>query len=380
MKKISKFLTATTLNYDRKKGNYVYFALSATSTVSIAVKIISDGEYHVFVLNSARAITTNLMNDIPKYVDGLKSVEDLSISDSKPSLEYTSKKIFNPYRIDKIDLDHLFASEPFIKKCVLKSELFTNKHDLYNLLVLQNNLKKSDFEFNFGKIDFSTTTTNNVFKIDSWDIHYDPNLKIDQKTITDLLHKSSAFLTKKNLGSLAHGQILIVKKLSGSTVADYSSATDLIRVNAIPKGMQLIETFLHEVVHRNFKKLNRDARIEIANKFREVNKPPYFSVGEKVKNKQTNECYIIKEVDYKRNGFSYVVDKCKSDNKLYRVTPELATANYIKDGDVPVDNSFIVRAYSLTNYEEFYCELFYKWLMDELKDPAKTWMDNLNKM
>jgi hypothetical protein len=52
---------------------------------------------------------------------------------------------------------------------------------------------------------------------------------------------------------------------------------------------------------------------------------------------------------------------------------------YLVEGKSGGENTYVPRAYGLTNEEEFYAVLWEAYIQGTLKDPAKTWFEGLEK-
>ena len=287
----------------------------------------------------------------------------------------------------KLSLDFLnrYKSESLIE-LLTKKISYVSKEDLFDVLVGEFKYSPSMFEKLYGEISDKQTGRLQQEKYKNWVLIYDTQAKTPLVNIKLLLDDVEAKLG--SLNKLAYGKIFVVDSLAGTALADYNISSDVIRVSL--KKVRKVEhneldSFMHELGHRNwYKNLSDTQKKQVTATFhQQKTNTSSVNAGDVLIDKTNGNKYKVIKPIYKRKLFyiSELIEFGKPNKKYtigtdYQIPSELIGTIFSSDNN---NNSFFNTQYSLVSVEEFYAELFSAWGNKKLKEPAKSWMENLHK-
>lgn len=275
-----------------------------------------------------------------------------------------------------------------------------NKKKLFDLLVTKGKLNMPTFEKLYGSMgDEGEDISERVkhYKHGKWDIYLDVKTKRGVDEVIQLLDDASKDLAKKGYSKLCYGRIIMVDNLGGTILADYSEQDDIMRV-----GFKMLKksnaqkqkiSFIHEIGHRNYYKfLTPKQRAESDSKFFSEVKlsAPKSSPksGEVLVSKTYGDRYKVEKLNYKRT-LKYQVQlielgentktKSKDLGQKFAIDDKFVGVEFIPEGKEGGENTYVPRVYGMKNAQEFYAVLWETWFQNKLKDPAKSWFENLEK-
>jgi len=387
MKKISKYLYALSkIDHSIKFDNDSYtFATSQGFPIASVLK--QNDEFKIFIYKNTPEIIKDFEINREKYRNTCKTLLRVFETLEKIPLDYFKKSLV---------LDLKFLTKRFNLE---DAELYSKKiqivgtSELFDILVGDLKLAPSMFENYYGVVTEKSTGRMQDMPYKKWHIFYDTSSKSSLDSVKTLLDNAESRLSSNGLQKLAYGKVYIVNTLAGNAIADYAPENDIVRVSLkkIRKTThETIDSFLHELGHRNFyKNLSSDQKSEIRTTFN-MNQISKKSVEKDdiVVDKETGNRYQIIKSVYKRS-LSYLAKliEVKKETKKLKLNQEyfipsdlIGTVLIIESqSDDNPNSSFFPSTYSLKNYEEFYAELFSHWMNKTLKEPAKTWFINLHK-
>ena len=204
-------------------------------------------------------------------------------------------------------------------------------------------------------------------------------------------------LSKRGYSKLCYGDVYLMDNLGGNRLADYDPSTDIMRI-----GFKMLKksnannqkiAFIHELGHRNYHKFLTSAqRSESDSKFIEASYVLDKSrpkTGDIVIEKGTGDKFRVEDFKYVRS-LQYIVKlielgessqfKTKDLEHKYKVPDKSMMGGFVIENNIKnSDNTYFPRIYGTKNKYEFYAVLWECWFQNILKDPAKTWFENLNK-
>lgn len=267
---------------------------------------------------------------------------------------------------------------------------------LYKHLVIKDNLHPAIFEDMFGKVNLGEVTGTQTIQSGPWTIQFldeKAAKSADPATVENLLDTIRKSLQSRGLGNLAYGNVMVSNTLKGGRkLADYEEQSDMIRLRAKALkgkvGHDFIRSIAHELAHRNWSK-----RISISDKRKIFNiyiqkmasskKAISLGVGDKVSDETGNKYEILgRDIsgDYKVKMLASSSEpKDVGKTFLFRSQRVMADNIKIEGKKKPEDiSSFFPTTYSMKNPEEMYAELFAVWMIGSLKEPAKSWMEEIS--
>jgi hypothetical protein len=366
-----------------------------------AYYIVPEGKkYKVYAFRAKQGVSKIFKKNPEKYME--KFVDHDYISWNWPSLSGLDDKdivkqlLRESEEIMKTDIfrrdtpaettrliPKLFGENIFVSK-----EATLTKQKLFDLLVGKEKFDVSTFEELFGPVDFEETGRIRPVKYGKWTILLDEKAKRNEDDIKKLLALVSKHLGKKGLRNLAYGRLVTVDNLRGKYIADYFQADDSIRIEApsVKASQSDVSTMLHELGHRNYYKFLSPKQV-VENNFmydKMKRRRPYIRGGDilvEVEN-PGNRYQVLG-----RKGKTYQVrlvetaDPNKEVGDWFRIKGVGIGSLFVKqDGERDKEKaSFFPRPYGMKNPKEFYAVLFQEWLTKGLKEPAKSWFEDLHK-
>jgi hypothetical protein len=187
----------------------------------------------------------------------------------------------------------------------------------------------------------------------------------------------------------------MVDDLGGWKLADYVIAKDYLRLGfkLLKKTNvqnQIIST-IHELGHRNyFKFITKEQRSksdEMYDAIQGVTKGLHPHIDDEVLYRKTGDVFKIVNTPKRRHVYQIRLVELGENSqfnqanisKQYEVKEKAMKNLFILKGEGKKYDSFIPRPYGLDNKLEFYAVLWETWFQNKLKDPAKTWFENLEK-
>lgn len=393
-------------------GDYITI-LSTKKWPKIMVKKDSDDKYDMFIFNSKLSVQKEIdkmikQNDInlgvifPQKIYNWDFNNLIELYHSNPREEkhvvnllwkFIEHTAYMATNYPNIEFYKFISNKELRDLIVKKTYKDINKIGLFNYMSTKEKMNPGNFEEVFGPVEMEKSERITKIDYDRWTIFIDRDVKYDIDTIKKILSNANQKLNSKGLGKLAYGEILAVNTLKGRIIADYEESKDIIRLRT--KGMKgskgELNNLLHEIGHRNYNRfLGNQEKQEIELKYRSAKRgiPAIrdfdLKGGDELINKINNEKYVFSFIEYP----NIVVKLIESDNKrkkigqLYEINSEILMNNFLINGKEPKKNdmsTFFPTSYAFKNSEEMYCELFADWLIGSLNNPAKEWMDELNK-
>lgn len=370
-----------------------------------AVEILNNDRYKVYYFRTIPGMIKEIRKDFFKYKKLLPDLALVAHPDllSNRSYDKVVDKQISHFlrRLMFYDLTHRR-----FKSIADKAELFIYKQEiiskkkLFDLLVTKGKWNISSFDKYYGAMteegeDISERVKH--YTRGDWDIYLDVKTNRNIDEVERLLDDVSSLLKKRGYGKLCYGKVLLVDNLGGKTLADYDPKGDLMRIGfkMLKKSNienQIIST-IHELGHRNyFKFLTSKQRGESNSKFlTEVKlKKGTFDVkkGEIITSITSGDRYRVEDSRYKRS-FKYIVslvelgketrNKTKDLNQRYSIDEKYIGVEFVPEGAVESQNTYIPRPYGMKDEQEFYAVLWETWFQNKLRDPAKTWFEGLER-
>ena len=393
-KDILKIFTATQIGYikDYQDGSHS-FNTSKTWFTFHVIKV-NDDRYTVMHFRTPGEILKEFKKNSNKYLDKINYLKQYADSSN---LEDVLKRWIKLETKTKYNSPENYYREDDLIPLYLKKVYQLTKKQLFDLLVTKNKLPMSYFEAYYGKMDEGEDISERVkhYKYGKWDIYLDIKTKRGFDEVQQLLDDVSKELSKKGYSKLCYGKIFLVGSLGNQSLADYDPENDDIRVSfkVMKKKNRCSQkiALIHEIGHRNYYKfLSPKQRGESDNKFFTEVKlgTPKRSPqrGEIVTSKSFGDRYKVERREFKRT-IKYIVrlielgedtrSKTKDLNQLYMLDDKLMGIEYIPEGKEEAENTYVPRPYGMKDKLEFYAVLWEFWFQDKLKDPAKTWFENL---
>jgi len=266
---------------------------------------------------------------------------------------------------------------------------------LYKALVGKEKVHPSVFKEMFGEVNIEDVPGVQVIKHGPWKVQFMDERAAkaaDPTTVQALLDQAQKAVQSKGLGNLAYGDVIIVNTLKGSKrLADYEENNDLVRLRAKSmKGINLdmVRSLLHELGHRNWVKRLGGKKADVKTMYFQksigAGRGTTASPGDVIDDRRTGDRYEVEGRDRRGN---YVVKLLKSPSqpkqvgKVFALKPKILSTGDITISGKPKDedtSSYFPTIYSLQSPEEMYCELFADWALGRLKEPAKSWMEELH--
>jgi len=223
-----------------------------------------------------------------------------------------------------------------------------------------------------------------VHKIGKFKVRYESKLKDSEiKNIVDFILTGSKIIKNAGLEKTLYGKVLIVDKLTGKRVADYSVNDDYIRIaRSAKKNRNMLGSFIHELGHRLLEKGYVDTS-DLQKDFTEkVIKPKSKMVIDRgdVFQSKKGEKYTIIQPKYSGRRMMYIFEidgkegQYKASEDYFTVLKKLEG----KDMDKGDSLNWIPTAYSTKNHEEWFCELL-KYALTENNKEYWNYIKNVLK-
>jgi hypothetical protein len=197
-------------------------------------------------------------------------------------------------------------------------------------------------------------------KVGPFDVSFDHEDKREQKSIEDLIQRTVKAVEAGGFAKYLYGKIYVVDKLKGRTVADYSHASDSIRISTKARMSQDdLRTMIHEIGHRIYIKGGVDA-YKIRSKFMEAMKGFELKIdkGTIITDKKSGEQFQFVGIDLYARTKPYKILKVENGvpnpQKSYRCSA-FFFSNF--SGDFTIKTDWFPTSYSKTNHEEWFCEV-----------------------
>lgn len=410
-KEIAKIFTAANIGYmryfdDAHGSSGVMKVFGPNKNIAYyAIETINDDRYVVYYFRTIPGMIKEIRKDFEKYKKLLPNLALAAYPDLLSNRAYDKvmdKQISHFLR--RLMLHDLTYRK--FKPIADKAELFIEKQEtiskkkLFDLLVAKGKWDMSAFDKYYGAMTEEGENISDRVKHytrGKWDIYLDIKTKRGIDEVEHLLDRVSSLLKKKGYEKLCYGKVLLVDNLGGKTLADYDSKDDLMRIGfkMLKKSnieSQVIST-AHELGHRNyFKFLTPKQRSESDGKYlTEVKfKQGTFNVkkGEIITSIISGDRYRVEDSRFRRS-FKYIVSlielgektrsKTKDLNQRYSIDEKYIGVEFVPEGTKESQNPFIPRSYGMKDKLEFYAVLWETWFQDKLRDPAKTWFENLER-
>jgi len=278
-------------------------------------------------------------------------------------------------RVGYNSFDKVFAS-------IIEWSKIFNIEELANLILKEVDVSVPDFEKHFEPLQ-KTTESNDTFqeiKHHKWRVILEQGIK-DSSEVIELLNNVERKCSK--LMDLCYGVIEVKKSLGSSKrLADYSPSNDSIRIKSKSSDDLFVRSFIHELGHRLwYKRLDVTIKRSIYNKYYELS-------GKKRLPFKENDILELDngyKVRVKRDAvFQSLVEIIEMPRKSKKISPGQTvvyrnlTLESVKsiNGKESVVSEFPT-LYSRKNPEEFFCEVFSFWLMNNLNKDLSNWLDNI---
>jgi len=356
-------------------------------------------KYKVYVYRAKQGLSRIFKKDPEKYLK--KFVENDYLPDYFLELEFADdkeaiKQLLRSCEVEIIRNDFFRRDFPtdtikIIPKLLgenifISQEIILSKQKLLDLLVGKEKLSIEDFTELFGQVEFEEGGRIETIKYKNWTILVDNKTKRAISGVKKLLSLTEKSLNSKGFGNLAYGRVMLVDKLRGRKVADYSHFGDIIRLESQVKASKKeLTSMLHEIGHRNYYKyLDSSKRLESDTLYNSLKKKRgYFKRGDTlVDTQEPSEKYQL----LSKSGTKYIVRCIDSGNannigEIYNIKNIAMGTRLIKetDDESKTKSSFFPRLYGLKDKLEFYAVLFETWLTKGLDEPAKGWFEGLHK-
>lgn len=267
------------------------------------------------------------------------------------------------------------------------------KSKIYGYISAKTSEQLADNFFRMAKIEKTEDTGESDIKVHNLNIHIESKVsKPQQQKIIDVIEKSYKILQKIKLENLMTGNCYVTKKFSASYWGLYNIVRDYISVKPnIENEEDSIHTFVHEMGHKFMYKFmspaNRkiviDKYVELMKQGEQYTQPTARGnadeVFKKIAKEQGELVYVGKTKKYKSfNPYvisTYTTEKMEIKSKLapmIRLTAHpyaFFTSDWENNGKPLVDSSVSYKnktfsdswfptAYSRTNFEEFWAEIF----------------------
>lgn len=288
----------------------------------------------------------------------------------------------------------------FVKRCEVKDDFgvvfrellfaedhtFSNKNQLADYLIGKYKLTYAHFEDMFGKLEFNKDAPQegarlSNFQYNAWDVVIDAKANTDKDAVLDLLKHADSLMAKIGHSELCYGKVIVTSTIKGGaagTLAFYSIAADLIQLRATRRNytpMNIIE-FVHELGHR-FINHNPQWKRAIQQCYND-NVRPMRLTSDEVKPGDVLFDDKVRYTVLRRELNRYVV-RDTANEKMYAITPSSVYNGRLKvEGKpsiaAPNTKSFFPTIYAVGDPEEMFCELFARYAVGDVDEPAKSWM------
>lgn len=370
-----------------------------------AIETLNDDRYRVYYFRTVPEMVKEIRKNFFKFQEilpGLSLVAHPDLLRNRAYDRVVDKQISHFLRrLIYHDLVYRkFKSIAEKAELLFKKSDTINKRQLFDLLVAKGKMDLSDFNQYYGSMGEDGEDLSDRIKHythDKWDIYLDTKTKRGIDEVTSLLDDVSSRLKKKGYGKLCYGKVLLVDNLGGHTLADYDPKDDLMRIGfkMLKKSNtenQIIST-IHELGHRNyFKFLTSKQRSESDGRFLTEVKfklgTSNVKKGDVITSINSGDRFRIDDNRFSRS-FKYIVslielgentkNKTKDLNQRFSIDEKYIGVEYVPEGVKESQNSYIPRVYGMKNNQEFYAVLWEFWFQDKLRDPAKTWFENLER-
>lgn len=264
-----------------------------------------------------------------------------------------------------------------VREAVLELEDYAKKWDVFKSL--DSDLDKSKFLAQLVKLGLNQVYINQLFpetvgaelenkyKVDNFEVIYQ-NEK-DAKQVEPLLKEACKILSKAGFGKLCYGTVYLVPNLRGNVLADYTEATDTIRVsNKSRKSDTAVKTLIHELGHRLSRKFFKTSDWDkVRDKYTTILSGKLdLKIGDKFIDDKGMEHEII-DTKFTRE-LNYVFRPTVEGTGVpkFRATRGYFLGKKRSDGSkITAENPFYVSDYAKTNESEFFSEVFSFGLIDK---------------
>ncbi len=258
----------------------------------------------------------------------------------------------------------------------IKKDEVIEKPELYGILVGKERFHHSTFIELFGEVE-DTGKSISQGKHNKWIFRWETKTKFDVEGLTKIIDEVEERLRSKGFDNLAYGELSITGSL-GSKYADYLPESDYVRVSSKSINVgQGIHSFIHELGHRLwYKFLDIDKKREVDNKYRNLMKDKIdINKGDTVIEKSTGKEYEVEGV------FGNSLSVKNDEGKIFITKIDNINKGFleIKGKEKSDSDLYFSRDYSKKNTEEFFADSFMIYIMDEIKEPAKSWFEGIIK-
>lgn len=214
-------------------------------------------------------------------------------------------------------------------------------------------------------------------KVGPFDVFFDHENERERKEIEDLIQRTIKAVEAGGFGKYLYGNIYVVDKLKGRTIADYTPQSDSIRLSHKARMSQNdLRIMIHEIGHRIYNKGGVDS-YKIRDKFMESVKDFTLDIkkGTVLKDKRSGDQFVYAGIDYGSRTLPHKI--VKIENGLAKKSYKCSTFFFVNfDGDFSIKKDWFPTAYSRTNHEEWFCEV----LSFALTDGHKDFVDFINEV
>ena len=265
---------------------------------------------------------------------------------------------------------------------IVKSDSVVNLKKITEVMLKDVKMRIGEFKERYFKTDVDTES---VVKVGNWRIVCNDGGKIDNATA--LVTQVNSLLGAK-FGKLCYGDVLVMKALSGRTLADYSAVHDDIRIKNQRNNAEMLHSFIHELGHRFYSKFaTKNQKDEISEVYYDIrsNEPKVtFSKGMVVRFSFADVTMKIEEELENKKVYCLCVqtnDARFTVGKHYSVSYALPLSDIREINGKPVQkqpSEFVFPTdYSRTSVNEFFCECFSLFIQKKLNRTMMSWMSEL---
>lgn len=334
---------------------------------------ITGNYYKKLNLKDGSTVLINLLNK--NYDAGAKLIAaeykgKYYIISFKRNKIVNSLNISNRLQINGLEQGLKILAENAKEKNFLQYYKKFSPKDFAKQLLIKESFSQKYFDTYFPELKGILQDDNETtHKIGNFEVIYESSLKDStKKAINDFIIAASDIVKKFGLEKLLYGKVIIVDRLPGKTVADYSESNDLIRIQKKAKNNKSsIKDLIHELGHRLLDRGFLKDKIDVIKKFdqdvararREVR------VGDIFEDKDGKKI-TIEDSKFTGRRLLYIFSIEGKKGKYQAPENYFLTFKKIK-GKEDKQLEWIPSTYSTTNYSEWLSEIFSYGLVDNNK-------------
>lgn len=197
-------------------------------------------------------------------------------------------------------------------------------------------------------------------KVGPFQVSFDHENDQERKSIEDLINRTIKAVEAGGFSKFLYGHIYVVDKLKGRTIADYSHASDSIRISHKARLSQdSLRTMIHEIGHRIYLYGGVDT-YKVRSKYMEAMKGFTLNIekGTIITDKKNGDQFQYIGIDYNSRTKPYKIIKVENGEPNHLKRYKCSAFFFVNfEGNFTIKSDWLPTAYSRTNHEEWFCEV-----------------------